>query len=223
MKRIFLICIISLSLFAQNTAFIGNPKVYSVLGDEIYNNISNIKKLKKIDKYSSFIPKIDGYITMVAEAKKFGFMIESGQKANEKKHYLNTLRKLAKENSYFLRSAESTLKSAIDTKNNKLFLSIINSGMINIKKNSKRIFSYYNKNSDKIVVSGALQSFIDKEYSKRSKKYTKKKRSLKNEDKIKRIRELEKYKQKLLEKKLSDEVAQKKQKILEEQQRELIR
>ncbi len=223
MKRILLFCIISLSLFAQSIDSLANPKVYSALGDEIYDNVYKIEKLKQIEKYSSFMLKIDAYLSEVAEAKKLGFAVESGQKRDERLNYLDKIRKLSKENSYFFRSAYSSFKSAIDTEDSKLFLSIVNSEMINAQKNSAKIINYYKKHSDEIDSTGIIQNLIDEANNKKNKKYTKKVKSLTNKAKVKRIREADKYNQEALEKKLSDEVAKKKEKIKQEQERELFK
>ena len=223
MKKILLFCIISLSLFAQSIDSLSNPKVYSALGDEIYDNVYKIQKLKQIEKYGSFILKIDAYLSKVAEAKKLGYAVESGQKLDERLDYLDRIRKLSQENSYFFKSAYSSFQSAIDTQNSKLFLSIVNSGMINAQKNSKKIINYYKKHSDEIDSTGIIQNLIDEVKNKKNKKYTKKVKSLTNKAKVKRIREADKYNQEALEKKLSDEVAKKKEKIKQEQERELFK
>jgi len=223
MKKILLFCIISLSLFAQSIDSLSNPKVYSALGDEIYDNVYKIQKLKQIEKYGSFILKIDAYLSKVAEAKKLGYAVESGQKLDERLDYLDRIRKLSQENSYFFKSAYSSFQSAIDTQNSKIFLSIVNSGMINAQKNSKKIINYYKKHSDEIDSTGIIQNLIDEVKNKKNKKYTKKVKSLTNKAKVKRIREADKYNQEALEKKLSDEVAKKKEKIKQEQERELFK
>ena len=216
-------CVILLSLYAKETVSTANPKVYSALGDGVFDSVSKVEKLKQIGKYSSFVHKIDRYIAEVGKVKKLGYLLESGQKLDEKMNYLNMLRKLAKENDHYYKSAESILKSAIESQDSGLFLSIVNSGMIDTKKNGAKIISYYKQHSDEIDSAGIIQTLIDKNKMKKNKKYTKKTKSLTNKAKVKRIREAAKYRKEALERKLADEVAKKKQKIKEEQERELIR
>jgi len=224
MKKILLLCIVSLGLFAQSAISLANPKVYVVLGNVIYDSVDNVESLKSIGRYAAFIPKIDKYVSEVAEAKKLGYLVESGQKKSQKTQYLKTLRKLAEENKYFTRSANSTFKSALETRDSGLFLSIVNSGMIDTRKNSAKIIDYYNKHSDEINPDGVVQNLIDEAYAKKhKKKYVKKTKSLTNKVKVKRIREADKAKKEALEKKLSDDVAQKKENIRQEQEKELFK
>jgi hypothetical protein len=218
MKKVLLLCVVWLGLFAQN------PKVYSVLGDGVYDSVDKVKALKSVDGYVAFIPKIDRYLTEVAKAKELGYLVESGQKISQKTQYLKTLRKLSEENKYFTRSANSTFKSALESQNSDLFISIVNSGMVDTQKNSAKIINYYNKHTNEINPDGVIQNLMDEAYAKKhKKKYVKKTKSLTNKAKVKRIREADKAKEVALEKKLSDEVAQKKENIRQEQEKELFK
>ena len=217
MKKIILLCLLSLGLFAQN------PKVYSALGDTIYNNIENIQYLKRVAIFNSFHLKIDNYIKDVSDAKKFGFAVESGERESEQREYLTLLRKLSKENEYFKRSVSSTFKAAIETKNSPAFIGVVNSGMLDTKKNRVKITTYYKQHSDEIDATGIIQEFLDEDYAKKHKKKWKPKTKAQLKAiKIKRLREQDKLKQEALEKKLSDELEIKKEKIREDQERELF-
>jgi len=224
MKKILLLLILSISLFAKEATPLKNPKVYSSLGDVIYNNLPKIQALKQLEEYKNFTNKIDEYSLNVQKAKKFGFEVESGNRSNLKIDYLQELRKLNKVNEYFVRTANSSLKSAIDNENNNLFITIVNSGLIDTRKNKNKIMNYYNKHKNEINPAGVIQDFIDEAYVKKyKKKYTagmKKRLELEN---IKRIRANDKLKQEALEKKLSEEVRLKKQVIRAEHKRELFR
>ena len=217
MKKIIILAIFSISLFAQN------PRVYSALGDVIYDNSSNIENLKKLEIYDKYSLKIDKYISDVQSTKKQGYLIETGKRPELKKEYLETLRKLSKMNDYFIRSANGNYNTSIKNKDNKLFIGIVNSGLIDTKKNKKSILNYYNANNNDINSSGAIQNMIDEDYVKKTKRkyYYKTKKQL-HKSKIERIRESDKYKAEQLEKKLQKELELKKEEIRKEQERELF-
>jgi len=101
MKKILLLLIFSILLFAKDATPLNNPKVYSSLGDVIYNNLPKIQALKQLQEFKNFTNKIDEYTLNVQKAKKFGFEIESGNKIKLKIDYLNEIRKLNKVNEYF--------------------------------------------------------------------------------------------------------------------------
>lgn len=226
MKKLLLVLILSLSLFATVDIPLKNPKVYSSLGDVIYNNLPKIQALKQLDEYKSLTAKIDKYSLDVQKAKKFGFELEAGYESESdlKLDYLQYIRKLKKENDFFVRSVYSSLRSAIDSENNTLFISIVNSGLIDTRKNKNKIMNYYNKHKNEIKTDGVIQGFIDEDYIKKHNKKDwakiRKQLELKN---IKRIRANDKLKQEALEKRLSEEVRLKKEAIRAEQERELFR
>ena len=96
--------------------------------------------------------------------------------------------------------------------------------MIDTQKNSAKIIDYYKKHTNEVNPDGVIQNLIDKDYAKKhKKKYVKKTNPLTNKAKVKRIRVADKAKDEALEKKLSDEVAQKKENIRQEQERELFK
>ena len=201
-----------------------NPKVYKALGDVIYDNVEKIKKLKDIEIFQSFSEKIDNYADDVEKAKELGFEIESGSKKVDNITYLNTLRKLSKENDYFVRSTKNAYKASIEKEDSVLFSEMVNSGLINTDKHKDEIVSYYLAHSEDINASGVIQSFLDDEKTK-SKKNTysyEQAKKLRDEAKIRRIREEDKKKQADLEHTLSEEVKQKKSEILENQKKELF-
>ena len=112
MQKLFLLLFLfQLSLFAQN------PKVYSSLGDSIYENVSKIESLKQLKEYEAFYEKINLYSADVKKAKVFGFEVQNGAKNHLKLDYLKEIRKLSTVNDYFFRTADSSLKSAIETNN----------------------------------------------------------------------------------------------------------
>ncbi|WP_455756970.1 hypothetical protein [Sulfurimonas sp.] len=225
MKKLLLqlLFILPLTLFAQNTSSLKNPKVYSALGDVIFDNAQKIKNLKQIDKYASYKTKIDEYILNISETKKLGLVVESGKKDELKSQYLEKLRKLSKINDYFFRSTENAFKSSLQTQNHKLFIEILNSNMIDSQKYKSEIMDYYNKYSKEIKPNKIIQDFIDENNAKKNKKrYKGKTKEELLEEKMRRIRQHDKERQEALERRLSKEVELKKEKIRQEQERELF-
>ena len=200
------------------------PNVYAALGDVIYGNIEKIKRLKDIENFKSFSEKINNYSNEVKKAKEIGFEIESGSKRVDDIAYLDTLRKLSKEHDYFVRSVKSAYKSSIEKEDSVLFSKMINSGLINTDKHKDEIVSYYLSHSEDINASGVIQNFLDDEKTNSKRKlYTyEQAKKLREEAKIRRIREEDKKKQAELEHSLAEEVKQKKIEIRENQKKELF-
>ncbi len=202
-----------------------NPKVYSALGDVIYNNIDNIVKLKDIEIFTSFSEKINNYSKNVQKSKDIGFDIESGNKHIDEVAYLENLRVLSKENDYFLRSVKSAYSASIKKEDTMLFIETVNSGLLDTDKSREEIIEYYLSHSDDINASGVIQKYLDEDAKLKSKKSTytyEQAKKLRQEAKIRRIREDDMKKQARLEKELTEEVKQKKIEIRENQKRELF-
>ncbi|MFT5659408.1 MAG: hypothetical protein ACI9TV_000024 [Sulfurimonas sp.] len=224
MKFFLLTSLLSVLLMALETA---NPKVYAALGDEVYVNAVHIKKLKALKHYASYADKIDNYIANVKKTKKLGYDVESGNHSNIKLDYLHQLRKHKNVNDYFLRSAQSTLKLALDTKDTSLFINIVNSKLIDTKLNRKIIMNYYKVHKKDINPDGIIQIYLDEDKDKAEARRNKnrwKQKAKKNlqEEKIARLRKNDKLDEEALDKKLSDELKAKKTKIRQEQEKELF-
>lgn len=223
MKFLMLSILFFFTLFAQEKNTIENPQVYTSLGNDIYNNISAIEKLKQIDKYNVFREKIDIYMDKVKRTKLFGYEVASGNRSNLKLDYLKQLREHKKVNDEFVRSAHNTLKSAIDTKDNILFLDIINNDLIDTRANKQEIMSYYKAHSSEINPMGIIQTFLDEEDAWKKKKLHKAKTKVElQKEKILRLRKNDKLAKEALEQRLSKELKLKKEKIIQEQERELF-
>lgn len=209
-----------MSIFAQETS---NPKVYSSLGNTIYDNVLKIEKLQDIEKYSQFRSKIDRYLREVQDTKLFGFDVEAGSKSDLKLDYLYQLRKHKKVNDYFLRSVKNAFESAIESQDNELFIGIVNSGLINVKQYKKKIMAYYNAHKKSINPKGTIQKFIDEDLAwKNRKRWKPKTKQQLQEEKVARLRKNDKLDTQALERKLSEEVRVKKQKIRQTQEKELF-
>jgi len=202
-----------------------SPDVYSALGNVIYGNIDSIIKLQELDAFKSFSEKINNYAKNVEKSKAIGFDIESGNKNVDEVVYLETLRTLSKENDYFVRSVRSAYRSSLEKEDNKLFIETVNSGLLNTDKKREQIVEYYLKHSEDINASGVIQKYLDEDAKIKSKRKSysyEKAKKLRDEAKIRRIREEDKKKQAQLEKDLTQEVQQKKIEIRENQKKELF-
>ena len=221
MKKIILFLTIISTIILAN-----NPRVYAALGDVIYDNVDNIEKLGELDTYANQHDTINTYVQKVKETKENGFSIEAGDKTVDKKSYLNSLRKLSRENDYFVRSANNSYKRAIKNENSELFSKIINSGLIDTQRNKEEIINYYFAHQEDINASGVIQGYLDEDEKLRAKREAQKKRYISKKEreaaKIKRIRENDKREQEKLEKLLQEEVNQKKKTILKDQKQELF-
>ena len=223
MKFLILSILFIFIVYAQEINSTENPKVYTSLGNEIYANVSAIENLKQIEKYQFFIEKIDIYVKKVKKTKAFGYEVASGNRSNFKLDYLKQLREHKKVNDYFVRSAHDTLKLAIDTKDNALFIDIVNSGLVNTRANQKQIMNYYTIHSSEIDPKGIIQTFLDEEYAlKNTKQYKPKTKAELQKEKVARLRRNDKLDAEALEKRLSEELRLKKEKIIQEQERELF-
>ena len=202
-----------------------NPKIYSALGDIIYNNVLKIQNLQTISQYSQYKENINNYILKVKNAKKIGYAIELGDTTIDKKEYLNIIRKLSKTNDFFQRTTINFFKESIKKQNDQLFLQTLNSGLIDTKKYKADIFEYYFSNSNNIKTCDILQNMIDEDKLLKQKQKLAKKNQLTKkqiqEAKIKRLRANDEAKQETLQKQLEEKLLRKKSQIRKEQLEEL--
>ena len=218
MNKIFFLTLFTTLLFSSN------PAVYSALGDVIYDNVQGIEKLGEIDEYLVYKDKIKQYVSEVDATKRAGFLIEKGNKKIDKKSYLNNLRKFSKINDFFTRSARNNFLESMETENSKLFSALVNSGLIDTKKNKNKIVTYYLFHMDEINPEGTIQEIIDNDEALKNKKVKKRVyRSKKQiqQAKIKRIRENDKKRQAAIEKRLQERVNKEKTEIIDYQKKEL--
>ncbi|MEA1892520.1 MAG: hypothetical protein U9N33_07390 [Campylobacterota bacterium] len=214
MLKILFLSLLATVLIAQT------PKVYSALGDEIYNNLEGIEKLKDIPEYFKYDEKIDNYVQDVKRAKELGYRVESGDKDQYAQIYLSTLRRLSQTNDFFQKAILNSFKLSLKTQDSNLFYQTVNSGLLNTAEYKSEILHYYYLHADDINPSGIIQGYVDED--KRLKKQ-REKRSFKkkDEERIKRIRRSYKIKQEALEKSLQRELIEKKSEIRREQLEEL--
>ncbi len=221
MKKIIFITFFATILLAHN------PKVYSALGDVIYDNVNKISKLEDIQQYEIYSDKIAQYRYDVENTKIYGLAIEAGDTNIDKKEYLNKLRTLSQSNDFFIRSVKRKFKTSLEEEDSLLFSKLINSGLLDTKANKDEIINYYFSHVEDINASGVIQTYLDNDAKLRAKKEAQRKlyktKQMKEEERIARIRKIDKEKQAELEKKLEDEVVRKKLEIRENQKNELFK
>lgn len=215
MKKIVILSLLATLIFAQN------PRIYSVLGDVLYDNVNSIEKLKYLSTFSDQKEEIDKYVKDVNKAKKDGFAIESGDESINKEIYLGKLRELSKINDSFKRAVKEKFKLSIQNENSKLFSEIINSGLIDTNNYKQEIKAYYMNHSDEIDPSGVIQTLLDEDATLKKESDAKLTNKDIQQDKIKRIREKDKAQQEAIKKSLEEEVSKKKQNIRKIQKKEL--
>jgi len=219
MIKIVWIFLFSLQLMAQN------PKVYSSLGDSIYDSVESINFLKHSKIFSNNTSEIDIYVRDVYRTKEFGFKVDKTRELKDVKKYLFDLRNLSKRREFFYKKANKYFIKSMQIKDNRMFLDIVESGLIDTKKNKTKIMDYYHANCEGMEVKGTIKEFLDEEERIRLEKERRKKHRLTKkqiqEAKIRRIRRNAKLKEEALEKKLEEELMRKKLRIREEQLREL--
>lgn len=230
MKFILLLIIYAAAIFAKN------PAVYASLGNELYDSVEIIEKLKTSIEFSDDKNKVDSYINEVKKNKNIGFAIEAGDKSIDKMIYLTKLRELSKIYSSFnvKNKIENSFKESIENKNSKLFIAVVNLGIIDTEIYKSEILAYYKQHADEIDPTGIIKKYLDEEKIARKEEESReleKKNQMKDKkstpkydykvDRIKQIREDDKKKEQRMEKLLNDDIRQKKEAILQTQKNEL--
>jgi len=202
-----------------------NPTIYAALGDKIYDNAPKIEKLKQFKEYQPFLQKIEHYLQEVNATKELGFAIENGTKKDAAREYLKKLRSLSKTNDFFLRSARGIFQKALETKKYDLVMDLLDTGIIDLNRNKERLLEFYEANKGAFEPRGELLRIITEEElrkkSKNNKEYYERLRKLKEQEKIRRLREKDKKHQEELQKRLEEELKRKKEQIQKEQIEEL--
>jgi hypothetical protein len=219
MKKTIILFLFITQLIAQN------PKIYSSLGDIIYNNVDGVESLKNIKSFANNTLEIDTYVRDVKNVKAFGLQAEKAQDPKDIKLYLFKLRNLGKRWDIFHKKANLYFEDSMQNKDNEVFLKIVETGLIDTKIYKDTIMSYYHENCEGMKVGKIIQGYLDEEEKIRLKMAKKHKKRLTKEQiqkaKIKRIRRNDRLKREALERKLEEQLQKEKARIREEQLREL--
>ncbi len=215
--------IVFLLLFST-FAFATNPKVYSSLGNEIYDSLDNVMKLKSISGFEKGSKDIIKYKQDVLKAKKNGFDIEGGKTLVDKSNYLKTLRALSKKRELYIREVNIMLKKSIKNQNSKKFNDLIQTDLVDMDKNKKEILNYYSNHKSEVTLSLNMKKLLDAEQKakkSRVKRAVNNSQESLNAKRVNRIRASDKREQELLEKNLQKESDEKKLEIRNNHRREL--
>lgn len=219
MKKIVIISLLSLTLFAKN------PSIYSQLGDTIYNNSTAIEKLADIEEFSRYKKEIQEYIKDVNNTKKDGFAIESGDKSIDDALYLKRLRELYKKDRNFLRISKISFEESMQESNVRLFEQLINAGTVELKEHEKNIVEFYTAHESEIELLDKPKLFIEESLQKRKSEVEAREAAKKRESEAERIRwlrEKDKEKEERKRKQLEEELLKQKREIREYQKEELL-
>lgn len=215
MLKIVLLLVFTLTLYASN------PKIYAALGDLIYNNEPKISKLAELQIYRANRETIENYSKEVQRVKEMGMLAEKSKDKKLQKEYLIRLRKLSKENDFFIRSANKNYEKALQTQQSEDFVGLVNSGLIETNARKEEILNYYYEHKEEIDLAGVLEEYVkeDKELKKKRDIKSVKKRTKEAlaREKIERIRKNDLEAQKKLELRLQEELIEKKSAIRKDQ------
>lgn len=124
LKYIFVL----LTCFAS-LLFASNPKLFSSVGDPIYDNTVFIKTFSKQYAFNAYKNEFEYYILKVKKHKKIGFRLDNFPNLDETKdyqaYYLNGLKKLKYENEKIEQTIKKQLLQSIKTNNRIRFLAMI--------------------------------------------------------------------------------------------------
>ena len=216
MIKLLTILFITTFLSAQSIyAKEANPVVYAALGDTIYKNAHKIKDLQNLKEFEVYKDEIIKYIKEVELIKIIGFSIQNGNNKVSKDEYLKKLRKLSKTNDFYVQTVSSNFKYAIKNNDNKLFVSSVDSGLVDIERFGSEIKEYYKTHEDEIDEYGVVLGKLVPTYGLNIKKTKLRKAPTKEEiqdAKMKMIRQKDKEKQESIQKELEAELIRNNQK-----------
>lgn len=211
----YIVFLLSLSILV----FGDNPKVYSSLGDSIYNSVDKVVKLKTVESFTQYSQDIDSYKVNVNELKKIGFSLDNSVDILAQEKYLSSLRKLDKEYYFYLRESYRVLNNSIENEDTKTFDALLQTDLIDINHNKKNILKFYAEHKAKITLTPSMNEILVKERQKKL-KTNNLQRNI-EQDRVNRIRQSSKRKEENLEKKLQEENQKKKLEIRNKQKEEL--
>lgn len=220
MKKYLLLLTMTLSLFAQN------PKSFAALGDVIYDDIPKFEQLKQMPSMQDFTSEIDNYIASAKQTKKMGFAVDAKENSINAKEYLKALRQLSTEHDTIIVNSRTRFQEALKDEDGATVNAMVNYGVIKTEDYESELIRYYEEFSEDQNLSSLEAMYNDylstlKKDDNSSALSAAQKEALENEARIKRMRELNKAKTDALESSVQEEKIREKQKVLNEQKKEL--
>jgi len=212
--------------FLITTLFAVNPKVFPQLGDRLYNHMYGMERLREIEEFAPYRVELDHYILELQKAKQKGFDIEY-KRSNDAQGYLKLLRQLAKQDQFYVKKAYEVYHKSMKNKEFDLFRDIVNSRLIDIEEEKKKILDFYFRHKQQIKLGEGtiLASLVHEEELRRKPKhsaeYYKKLREAQEKRKIERLRQKERMRMEQRKKALELELKRKKERIRQEQLKQL--
>lgn len=204
-----------------------NPKIYSGLGDLIYDDMESMSRLSDIKAMTKYNESIDTYLEKCQTVRQSGFDLEKNKPTPaETKAYLNRLRSLEKEHAYYLRMTNTALLQAIQTNDYETYSELIKSGLIDIETNSEDIVGFYLQNRNEHNVLAEVEDFMkyQEELKKRENQEEAQRQSLYRSYKQRRINQINKrqaQKKAAITKSIDDERERTKLDVYKKQEEEL--
>jgi len=216
MLKLFIISIFFLLSFAQN------PAIYSLLGDVVYNNVDEIKKLSDIPSFSYEKQKILDYAVECEQLKNKGFSIEAGDTKYDKAAYLAELRTLSKVNDQFVMLANSRFADSMENNDTQTFKQLVDLKIVDksaVKEKVKDFIANHESELENTQYYITYKEDLEKDKleQERLKKIKDAQQRKEKFSKIERIRDKDKERQDSLHKELEKMVEDKKKEIYKQQ------
>jgi len=218
MKKYLFSLIFSVVLYAEN------PVSFSALGDVVYNDIAKFEQLKALASMRDYIPLIDRYIEAAEKSKTMGFAVDTKKPSVTAKAYLDELRTLSTEHDTIVSGARERFEEAIQDEDGETVSAMITIGIIDPQVYSTQLIQYYEEFSEEqnlTVIEPLYRDYehtltVDQNRSKSDNTEISSKEAL-----LKRMRATEKARSEALERSVSEEREREKQKVMNEQKKEL--
>lgn len=167
-----------------------NPKLYSGLGDTIYDAMPKVSELAEVQAVAKHRNNIEAFLTKCSSTKEKGFVLDKGTKdKKETQAYLERLRSLNSEYEFYVHTAEEALSRSIQDNDYGNFAALIRTGLIDIEDNSDRIVGFYELHKKGQPIE-EIEDYIA---------YMKELKSLKAQEKAKRQALYQAYKQRRID------------------------
>ncbi len=218
MKKYLFSLIFSLALYAQN------PVSFSALGDVIYNDIAKFEQLKELASMRDYIPVIDKYIEAAEKSKTMGFAVDTKKPSVTAKAYLDELRTLSAEHDSIMLGARQRFEEAMQDEDSETLTKLIMIGIIDPLAYNSQLIQYYEEFAEEQNLSVIEPLYSDYERTLANDQNASKNvnsEALKKEELLKRMRATEKARSDALARSVNEESEREKQKVMNEQKKEL--